>query len=287
MAEKKRPIYFWLKFDNNFYKNLAIKKARRLAGGDTMVVIYQKLMLASLDTSGVIYYEGEFGSLTEELSLLIDEEAEQVSMTMAFFQKSGLIQIDDNDNVEMLQVPALLDQETNWARYKREQRKKDNLDNVQLMSNDRPTELDIDIDIEKEIDTEIDTELDIDLNKSPANEMLNYFNTKMNRDVKNTGIFGSLVLKNVSVQEFKDVVNYVASWSEDILQNVTANTIAKKFDNYSDKAAELGFRDGNEPKKKRPGGKPEKVTPKFLDQQQAPSKEIIEQEELPEWMQDV
>lgn len=282
MADKKQPIYFWLKFDNNFYKNLAIKKARKLAGGDTMVVIYQKLMLASLDTAGVIYYEGEFGNLTEELSLLIDEESEQVGMTVAFFQKAGLIQIDGNDNVEMLQVPALLEQETNWARYKRDQRKKEKLDNVQLMSNTRPTE----IEIELEKDIEIKKEIDTDIEKSPAHEMLAYFNQKINRDVKNAGMFSNLVLKNVSVEEFKDVVNYVASWPEDVLQNTTASTIAKKFDSYSDRAAELGFKDANEPKKKTRNQK-NKTVPKVVTGENIELPKQQKEQELPLWTQDI
>ncbi|MDY5163301.1 phage replisome organizer N-terminal domain-containing protein [Leuconostoc falkenbergense] len=155
MADKRKPIYFWLRLDNNFYKNLAIKKARKMAGGDTMVVIYQKMMLNSLDTSGVIYYEGVYGKLEEELALMIDEEPEQVAMTLAYFTKAGLIQIDNGQNVEMLQVPALIDQETNWARYKRNQRKTEKLDNVQSLSNERPTEIETEID--KEIELETDT----------------------------------------------------------------------------------------------------------------------------------
>ena len=155
MSNKRKPIYFWLRLDNNFYKNLAIKKARKMAGGDTMVVIYQKMMLTSLDTSGVIYYEGAYGKLEEELALMIDEEPEQVAMTLAYFTKAGLIQIDNGQNVEMLQVPALIDQETNWARYKRNQRKTEKLDNVQSLSNERPTEIETEID--KEIELETDT----------------------------------------------------------------------------------------------------------------------------------
>lgn len=155
MSNKRKPIYFWLRLDNNFYKNLAIKKARKMAGGDTMVVIYQKMMLTSLDTSGVIYYEGAYGKLEEELALMIDEESEQVAMTLAYFTKAGLIQIDNGQNVEMLQVPALIDQETNWARYKRNQRKTEKLDNVQSLSNERPTEIETEID--KEIELETDT----------------------------------------------------------------------------------------------------------------------------------
>lgn len=152
---KKKPIYFWLRLDNNFYKNLAIKKVRKLAGGDTMIVIYQKMMLSSLETNGVIYYEGLYGKLEEELALMIDEDVDQVAMTLAYFTKSGLIQIDDGQNVKMAQVPALISQETNWAKYKRESRKQQKLDNVQMKSNERPTEIDIELEKELEIDNNV------------------------------------------------------------------------------------------------------------------------------------
>ncbi len=168
MVTKKKPIYFWLRLDNNFYKNLAIKKARKMAGGDTMVVIYQKMMLSSLDTNGVIYYEGVYGKLEEELALMIDEETEQVAMTLAYFTKAGLIQIDNSQNVEMSQVSALIDQETNWARYKREQRKNNKLDIVQPASNERPTE--IDIELEKELKIDKEKELDVVGGEETAND---------------------------------------------------------------------------------------------------------------------
>lgn len=73
-SKSKTKIYFWLKLDNNFYKNLAIKKARRLAGGDTMVIIYQKLMLESLQNNGVLYFEGVLENIVEELSLQLDRK---------------------------------------------------------------------------------------------------------------------------------------------------------------------------------------------------------------------
>lgn len=260
MSTKKTPIYFWLRLDNNFYKNLAIKKARKMAGGDTMIVIYQKMMLGSLETNGTLYYEGTFDNLEEELALMLDETNEQVAMTLAYFIKAGLIQIDENQDIEMLQVPALIQQETNWARYKRDQRNGKKLDNVQQLSSTSPTELEI------ELKKEIETDIYLESEKNPAHAMMAYFNQRMNRNIKNTGTFSNLVLKNVSLQEFKDVVNYVASWSEDILQNVTANTIARKFDSYSDKAAELGFRNGKEPVRK--SGKTEKIVPKFVKQEQ-------------------
>ncbi|WP_346727571.1 DnaD domain protein [Lactococcus lactis] len=156
MAQKnKTKIYFWLKLDENFYKNIIIKKARKTS--DTMVIVYQRLMLQSLATNGYLYYEGAFENLAEELATSLDEDVEQVQMALAFFSKYGLIQFDNEQNANMLQVHALIDQETNWARYQRENRKKgktEKLDVVQPLSNHCPTELEIDI--EKEIDKEVE-----------------------------------------------------------------------------------------------------------------------------------
>ena len=62
----------------------------------------------------------------------------------------------------MLQVHALIDQETNWARYQRENRKKEKnekLDIIQPLSNHCPTEIELEIDIEKEIDKEVEEEI--------------------------------------------------------------------------------------------------------------------------------
>lgn len=165
-TKSKTKIYFWLKLDENFFKNIVIKKARKSPGGDTMVIIYQRLMLQSLSTEGILYYEGALENLSEELSLSLDEEIEKIQMTLAFFSKFGLIQIDENDNADMLQVHALVDQETDWARYKRKSREKSTghtpskLDNVQPVSNDCPTDIELDIEeeLEKEIDIESDTE---------------------------------------------------------------------------------------------------------------------------------
>lgn len=156
MAKKKKEkIYFWLKFDSHFFENLVIKKARRLPGGDTMVVLYQRLMLLSLENNGVIYYEGELATLSEELSLKLSENEEEIKLTIAFFVQAGLIQVNDSQDLEMLQVPALLEQESSWARYKRLQRER-KLDNVQPASKTCPTEKELEQELEKESDKELE-----------------------------------------------------------------------------------------------------------------------------------
>lgn len=205
-TKSKTKIYFWLKLDENFYKNIVIKKARKAPGGDTMVIIYQRLMLQSLSTEGILYYEGALENLSEELSLALDEEIEKIQMTLAFFSKFGLIQIDENDNADMLQVHALVDQETDWARYKRKSREKttghtpSKLDNVQPVSSDCPTDIELDIEKEIELEKDIDIESDTEKEKltSLDNDILfkNYMDLFINFAKKNIN------KRNLTLQTF-------------------------------------------------------------------------------------
>lgn len=161
MAKTKTKVYFWLKFDKKFFDNLFIKRLKSVSGGYAMTVIYIRLMLESLETDCILYYEGYFDNLIQELALKLDVSEDDVSMTIAYFTKCGLIQIDTDGNAKFPQAEALLEQETNWAQYKRKDRKvgqiPTKLDNVQPMSNQCPTE------IEKEIEKEIESEEDIEL----------------------------------------------------------------------------------------------------------------------------
>ena len=138
-----------------------------MPGGKDMIIVYQMLMLESLATDGVIYYEGMLPTLEKELAVRLDVKEEDIQMTLAYFKNVGLAQVDDSNNAEMLQVPALIEQETDWARYKREQRRALKLDNVQHVSNGCPTELELELELE--IEKDIDIELEVD-NKKTATD---------------------------------------------------------------------------------------------------------------------
>ena len=88
MAEEKR--YFWLKFDKGFMDK-RIKKLRKIAGGDTYTIIYLKMILASIETGGVIRYEGVEDTLAEEIALDLDEDPDNVQITVNFLETQGLL----------------------------------------------------------------------------------------------------------------------------------------------------------------------------------------------------
>ena len=144
----KTKVYFWLKVDKKFFDNLFIKRLKNMPGGYTMTVIYIRLMLESLEDDCILYYEGYFDSLVQELALKLDVSEDDINMTVAYFTKCGLIQIDDDGHATLSQAKAMVESETNWAKYKREQRKNsqdlpklENVQNKKTISNSCPTEI--------------------------------------------------------------------------------------------------------------------------------------------------
>ena len=196
----KTKIYFWLKIDKKFFDNIFIKRLKTVPGGYTMTVIYIRLMLESLDSDCVLYYEGYFDNLKEELALKLDVSEDDIDMTMAYFTKCGLIQVDEDKNAELPQAKALLQQETNQAAYMREYRKqqreqKENLtmssDNLTLLTTCK-TEIEKEIDIEKELHLEQDKKK-VDEDENPIFEKLK-------------SAFGQMSVNGTMMEEVRDLL---------------------------------------------------------------------------------
>ena len=159
----KTKVYFWLKIDKKFFDNLFIKRLKSMPGGYTMIVIYIRLMLESLESDCILYYEGYFATLKEELALKLDVSEDDISMTIAYFTQCGLIQIDEDKNAELTQAKALVQQETNHAAYMRSYRKEqqDKEKNLTLLSNNFTTLSTCKTEKEKELEQD----LKLDINK--------------------------------------------------------------------------------------------------------------------------
>ena len=153
----KTKVYFWLKVDKKFFDNLFIKRLKHMPGGYTMTVIYIRLMLESLEDDCILYYEGYFDNLVQELALKLDVSEDDINMTVAYFTKCGLIQIDDDGHATLSQAKAMVESETNWAKYKRDQRKNsqnlpklENVQKLETVSNSCPTEKELELKLDKE-----------------------------------------------------------------------------------------------------------------------------------------
>lgn len=94
MAENKR--YYWMRLQENFFTSKRIKKLRRLAGGDTFTIIYLKMQLLSITNNGVIVFTGLEENFAEEVALDIDEDVENVRITVQYLLSCGLLETTDN-----------------------------------------------------------------------------------------------------------------------------------------------------------------------------------------------
>lgn len=94
MAEGKR--YYWLKLKDDFFSSKRIKKLRKLAGGDTYTIIYLKMQLLAMKKDGILEYTGLEKTFAEELALDLDEEADDVQVTLTYLMSCGLAETSDN-----------------------------------------------------------------------------------------------------------------------------------------------------------------------------------------------
>lgn len=78
MSDSKK--YYWLKLQKTFFSDKKMKKMRLIAGGEIYTIIYLKLLLESLDNGGLIEFENICDNPAEELSLMIDETADNKSV---------------------------------------------------------------------------------------------------------------------------------------------------------------------------------------------------------------
>ena len=149
-----------MQLSEEFFKSKEMKLLRRLPGGEEHTIIYLKLMLASLQDNGNIYFEGLADSLAEEMALIIDEDAEAVRMTLMFLEQKKLLTTSDNFAYKLEQVPEMIGSETASTRRSRKHRSTQKA--LQCNTDATKCNGDIDIELEKEIEIEIEKDIKID-----------------------------------------------------------------------------------------------------------------------------
>lgn len=151
----KNKRYYWIQLAQDFFKSKEMKLLRKIAGGDTHTIIYLKMMLISLEDGGHIYYDGLADNLAEEIALVIDENVEDIKITLIFLESKGLLTRNSDRDYFLEQVPEMVGSETASTRRSRKHREL-----TALHCNTIATTCNGDIDIEKDIDTEIEKDVD-------------------------------------------------------------------------------------------------------------------------------
>lgn len=116
--------YYWLKLKDDFFTDKRIKKLRRIAGGDTYTIIYLKMMMKCMNNDGILEYEGIEDNFADELALDLDEDADNVQITVNFLMRAGLLEEMGENRFLMAEVPELIGSETSSAQRVRDHRER-------------------------------------------------------------------------------------------------------------------------------------------------------------------
>ena len=170
----KNKRYYWIQLAQDFFKSKEMKLLRKIAGGDTHTIIYLKMMLISLEDGGHIYYDGLADNLAEEIALVIDENVEDIKITLIFLESKGLLTRKSDRDYFLEQVPEMVGSETASTRRSRKHREL-----TALHCNTVATTCNGDIDIDTDIDTEIDTEIEKDVDKNPVELIVEEYQSRI------------------------------------------------------------------------------------------------------------
>ena len=97
LTKDDKQAYFWWKFKHDFFDDIGIKRLSKLTNGDTLILLYVKLITLSLKCNGYICYEGTGIDLIEELSLHLDRDIEECKELIEKSEKYNLITLTDNN----------------------------------------------------------------------------------------------------------------------------------------------------------------------------------------------
>lgn len=140
--------YYWLKLPDDFFRQKPIKKLRRIAGGDTYTVIYLKMLLVAIKQDCRLYFDGVEEDFCTELALDLDEDLDNVKVTVSFLLSQGLMVKDEEAEYLLTECDKMVGSETAGA-----QRVRDYRNRKALHCNTDVTPVLRDCNVEKEIDT--------------------------------------------------------------------------------------------------------------------------------------
>ena len=221
MSNKK---YYWLKLKDDFFRQKEIKKLRKIAGGDTYTVIYLKMLLLAIKNDNKLYFEGVEECFADELALELDEDVDNVKVTLAFLQNQRLIEMISEDEYSLLQCETMTGVESASAERVRKHRLKRKEEQKKLQCNAEVTVGNKNVTTEKEIEKELEIETDIELERKgdiveqsptsplPYAEIIDYLNQKTGKNFKSTSKATQKHIKarfndGFTLEEFKRVID--------------------------------------------------------------------------------
>jgi predicted phage replisome organizer len=223
--------YYWLKLKNDFFQQREIKKLRRIAGGDTYTIIYLKMQLFSIKHEGIIKYEKTESNFIEQLSLELDEDVDNIKVTLAYLMANNLIEEFKTDEFILPKVAECIGSETDSAKRVRKHRhlKQAEIEQKALLCNANETNSNTEIELKSESELKQETEIEQEEEKTIKKKSPT--NTQSSSLFKITSeLINNLLNEN-------NISASIEEWNKIISEWIEYKQTNKKF-----KYGELGFK---------------------------------------------
>lgn len=240
MAEGQKR-YYWLKLQNDFFSRKEIKRLRRIAGGDTLTIIYLKMLCRSLKDNGKLYYDGLDNDFVSELAMDIDEDTENVQITVNYLIKTGLLEQIDEVEYTLKDAESNTGTETAVAARVRKHRERQKA--LQCNTDVTAVKQLGNVEIEKEIEKENKSKKDKTYSPSlpsVAEDIVTFLNSMVGSNYKSTTsktrkLIAARLAEGFTVDDFKAVISKKAKeWQgTDMAQYLRPETLfGTKFEGY-------------------------------------------------------
>lgn len=208
MTENKK--YYWLKLKEDFFEEKQIKYLRKLPDGDKLVIAYLKMQLKSLKTEGFIKYDSILPSNIEELSMILDEDINIVTLLIKALQQVGAIEILDDGSFYMIAMQDLIGKEGASAERVRKFRERQKQNEIKMLQGNTNI-TNCNTEIEKEIEKEIELDIEKDKKINKYNDVVEIYNTyctnlaQVQKLTEKRKIAINKLLKEINLEQFKEI----------------------------------------------------------------------------------
>jgi predicted phage replisome organizer/uncharacterized phage protein (TIGR02220 family) len=235
----------WIKITTNIFDNRKIKQIERLPEGDSLIVIWVKILClaGNINDSGLIYLTKDIPYTEELLATEFNRDINTVRLALQTFERFGMIEIVNNvicvSNWERYQNVEGLDKVREQARIrKQKQRERQKIalldESCHVTSRDSHA-------TEEEKEEEKEVEKNNVVSKETMSSILDYLNEKTGRNYKATSKatqkhINARFAEGYTEDDFKKVIdNKVAEWLHDpkMQTYLRPDTLfGTKFDSY-------------------------------------------------------
>jgi len=230
--------YYWLKLKDDFFTQKAIKKLRKIAGGDTFTIIYLKMMLLAMKSDGKIYHEGIENDFQEELALELDEDKENVQLTVTYLINHGLMEELQNEYFLPESITNTGSESNSAERVRRYRLKKSN---TSVTCNTQVTSVNASVTLSN---TEKEKEIEKEIDKNILSGSVHHLNEKAGTNYKTSSKSTARLLKarlsdGFTLDDIKKVIDIKsAEWNgTDMAKFLRPETLfGAKFESYLNQA---------------------------------------------------